>query len=215
MGWRVKPKHIELVMIPPVSVGWSLTNCRACLREHAQPRLSHGVETGISTQTLVSTVFDGCYERMETELPRRLYGYMDFPKNGLPARLSGKPIRSRDGLQSLSPIPPAHFEYKPKPFAPVGRHGLSWPASFHGGSYIVINYHLVNASGFVRSVLAPLPDEDYLSTHCRIAEILEVSGFGWRTEPSLDMAGWERSIINPSGSTDLGSIICCGLLVDI
>lgn len=61
----------------------------------------------------------------------------------------------------------------------------------------------------------PLPDPDYLSTHCRIAEILEASGLGWKIEQSLDMAGGQCGVVDPNGSTDLGSIISRRLLLDI
>ncbi len=61
----------------------------------------------------------------------------------------------------------------------------------------------------------PLPNSIFLNVHFRITEILSVSGIGQRAKDVMEKGTWDSENIDPSGSTDLGSILCRKMLMDI
>lgn len=61
-----------------------------------------------------------------------------------------------------------------------------------------------------------MPDSDFLKLHYQVSKILEVSGIREKFEEAM----WENENnsahdIQPDGSTDLGHILSCKLLIDI
>ena len=61
----------------------------------------------------------------------------------------------------------------------------------------------------------PLPDDDYLVVHCRVAEILEVSGLWRKFDDALEDGRWDPENVDPNGFTDLGSIISRKMLTHL
>lgn len=61
----------------------------------------------------------------------------------------------------------------------------------------------------------PLPNPKYFWVHFRVAEILEISGIGEKITDAMENEDWDPENIEPSGSTDIGSILSRKMLMGI
>ncbi|KAM0256666.1 hypothetical protein ACHAQJ_004820 [Trichoderma viride] len=61
----------------------------------------------------------------------------------------------------------------------------------------------------------PLPDVEFLTCHCRVAEILRVSGIGQMIEDELENALYDPCNLQPDGSTDIEFILQRAMLTNI
>ncbi|KAM0254345.1 hypothetical protein ACHAQJ_006877 [Trichoderma viride] len=62
----------------------------------------------------------------------------------------------------------------------------------------------------------PMPDPDFLKVHFQVSKILQVSGIGKKIKHALRANEYNPiNDIQPDGSTDLGRILSCKMLMDI
>lgn len=61
----------------------------------------------------------------------------------------------------------------------------------------------------------PLPDPEYFKVHCRIGQILCVSGIGLEIDQELGKFAEAPRNLDPSGSTDVGLLLSQRMLIDV